>query len=136
VCYSRERDAWIPQNAREELDPCGAKRELDAIREREREYEARMQKHLLKSGFDEKEINAILAGKKIEKEKKEEKDYTIPTEDKPRHTFTRMARRHLSLETLRVYGIDYKIDTVSSTLSHMCTWDPEGSNVLANCTIQ
>ncbi|KAI1327568.1 hypothetical protein F5Y16DRAFT_399349 [Xylariaceae sp. FL0255] len=88
-------------------------KEKEEKEEREREYKHRMQEQLLKSGLGEHEINAILSGKKIEKQKEKEKEKAKLTiiEDKPRPTYTRMARRHLSLETLRVYDIDYTLDT-------------------------
>ena len=34
--------------------------------------------------------------------------------DPGRPVYTRMSRRYLSVETLRVHGIDYELDTVSS----------------------
>ncbi|KAI1336399.1 hypothetical protein F5Y15DRAFT_205864 [Xylariaceae sp. FL0016] len=103
-------------------------KEKEEKEKREAEYRHKMQEQLLKSGLDEKEITAILAGKKVKQEKeKEDKEraqhqyqvpYQVPYqgqqlqyyEDKPRPTYTRMARRHLSLETLRVYNIDYVVD--------------------------
>ncbi|KAI8629298.1 hypothetical protein F5Y19DRAFT_464798 [Xylariaceae sp. FL1651] len=89
-------------------------REKEEAEEREREYRHRMQETLIKSGLDEKEINAILEGKKVKKEKEKSKERPVyePVvyEDNPRPTYTRMARRHLSLETLRVYNIDYVVD--------------------------
>ncbi|TGJ78109.1 hypothetical protein E0Z10_g10649, partial [Xylaria hypoxylon] len=102
-----------------------ALREREENEERDRQYKQRLQEQLLKSGLDEEKINAILAGKKIEKPKpKEEKPQKHPYQQLPhqqlppivypepaqRPTYTRMARRHLSLETLRVYDIDFVLD--------------------------
>ncbi|KAF7514760.1 hypothetical protein G7054_g15026 [Neopestalotiopsis clavispora] len=83
-------------------------KEREEKEQRDKEYKQRLQEQLLKSGLDEKEINAIIAGKKVEKkeEKKKEKEDNRPT-------YTRMARRHLSIETLRVYNVDYQMDNVS-----------------------
>lgn len=78
-------------------------KEKEEAEAREKEYKRKMQEHLLKSGLDEKEINAILTGKKVAKEKEKEKADKRPT-------YTRMARRHLSLETLRTYEIDWQYD--------------------------
>ena len=116
-----------------------ALKEKEEAERRDREYKNKMQEQLLKSGLSGKEINAILAGKKIEKEeeKKKEKEeapqphqhythqqyprqypqqypqpYPVQHEHE-RPTYTKMARRHLSLETLRVYGMDYQMDHVS-----------------------
>lgn len=110
-------------------------REKQEAERREREYQSKLRDHLLESGLDEKEINAILAGKKIvrekeekkekkDKEKEKEKDHgskvretvtttTLTATQSPRPTYTRMARRHLSIETLRAYNIDYQLDVVS-----------------------
>ncbi|KAK8095427.1 uncharacterized protein PG998_002058 [Apiospora kogelbergensis] len=103
-------------------------REKEEAERRDREVKAKMQEQLLKSGLGEKEISAILAGKKIEKEKKgnekgkneEHQMQPYPHQPYPpqhqhqheheRPTYTKMARRHLSLETLRVYGMDYVLD--------------------------
>ncbi|KAI0012877.1 hypothetical protein F4779DRAFT_504900 [Xylariaceae sp. FL0662B] len=102
---ARERDYKdaVERYRREEAER-KLKQQQDA-EAREREYKAKMQEHLLKSGLGEKEINAIIKGKKIEKKEEEE-----AVEERPRPTYTRMARKHLSIETLRVYNIDYQID--------------------------
>ncbi|KAF2972358.1 hypothetical protein GQX73_g1352 [Xylaria multiplex] len=41
----------------------------------------------------------------------EKEDPRPPLDAESRPTYTRMSRRHLSLETLRVYNIDYSLDT-------------------------
>ncbi|PBP27032.1 hypothetical protein BUE80_DR002062 [Diplocarpon rosae] len=63
---------------------------------REAEYQARLQEDLRKSGMDERQIAAVL---------KKEKGL-----DPNRPTYTRMSRRHLSIETLNRYHIDYEYD--------------------------
>ena len=105
-------------------------REKAEAEKREKEYQNKMREQLLKSGLSEKEINAVLEGKRIskekeEKEKKEKKEkeketvvesHTQIVEYAPessRPTYTRMARRHLSIETLRQYTIAFQIDAVS-----------------------
>ncbi|KAI0124634.1 hypothetical protein BJ170DRAFT_466371 [Xylariales sp. AK1849] len=106
----REKEA---KEAVEKYKKDEAERELRKkaeAEERDREYKHKMQEHLLKSGLGEKEINAILAGKKVENEKEKEKGKK-EADDDARPTYTRMARRHLSLETLRVYDIHYQLDT-------------------------
>ncbi|KAI0478667.1 hypothetical protein GGR56DRAFT_332495 [Xylariaceae sp. FL0804] len=108
-------------------------KEKEEAEERERVLRAGMQERLLKSGLGEREINAILEGKKVNlKEKEKEKEVVKIIEDHHHHldllrasavpapqaflppagrpTYTRMARRHLSLETLREYQIDYVLD--------------------------
>jgi len=75
----------------------------------EKEFQRRLQEQLIASGVDEKDIAAIIKKEKIKKEKEKEKEKELG-----RPTYTRMARRHLSIETLRVYGIDFDYDTVST----------------------
>lgn len=67
----------------------------------EREYKRRLQEDLINAGLDEKQIAAIM--------KKER----VPEAAGSRPTYTRMARRHLSIETLRTFRIDYDPDPVS-----------------------
>ncbi|CAK7563985.1 MAG: hypothetical protein SEPTF4163_001868 [Sporothrix epigloea] len=92
--------------------------------EADREYKRRLQEDLLRSGVDEKDIQAILDKKSIKPEKKEEKksqpDISIDIGNNvgvgtslvaaQRPTYTRMARRHLSIETLNYYHVDYDYD--------------------------
>lgn len=91
--------------------------------ENEREYKRRLQEDLLRSGVDEKDIKAILDKKSVKPEKKEDKkpqrtDINIeiggPAPVPQRPTYTRMARRHLSIETLNYYHVDFDYDQVGS----------------------
>jgi hypothetical protein len=66
--------------------------------EREKEYQARLEEDLRKSGMDERQISVVL-----------KKDKGV---DPNRPTYTRMSRRHLSIETLNKYRIDYEFDQV------------------------
>lgn len=70
--------------------------------ERETEYKKRLEEDLRKSGMDDRQIAIVL--------KKEKADSADPN----RPTYTRMARRYLSIETLRELRIDYTLDTVRS----------------------
>ncbi|KHN98600.1 uncharacterized protein MAM_03724 [Metarhizium album ARSEF 1941] len=82
--------------------------------EEEREYRRRMQEDLLKSGLDEKAISAILGKRKIP-------DALQPGQ-RPMHT--RMARRHLSIETLRTFCVEFDIDSDPEYLL-IKRWVPE-----------
>lgn len=109
-------------------------------RERERadrEYRQRMQEHLLASGVPEDQIQAILEKKRIsanngsaspapQQQQFPQQQLMQPMQpmqpppvgaemmaQNNKATYTRMARRHLSLETLRVKGIEYDLDVVS-----------------------
>ncbi|KAG0645636.1 hypothetical protein D0Z07_8474 [Hyphodiscus hymeniophilus] len=64
--------------------------------EKEKEYTLRLEEDLRKSGMDEREINLVT--------KKE------AATDAKRPTYTRIARRHLSIETLNWHRIDYELD--------------------------
>lgn len=66
--------------------------------EREKEYARRLEEDLRKSGIDERQIALIT-------KKKEPIDPSRPT-------YTRMSRKHLSIETLRAHRIDYEFDQV------------------------
>lgn len=78
--------------------------------ERDREYKHRLQEDLIKSGLDEKAIQAILNKEKLP-EKKPGGGGSNNSGTRP--TYTRMARRYISIETLRTYQIEYDIDVVS-----------------------
>jgi flagellar biosynthesis GTPase FlhF len=71
----------------------------------EKEYKRRMQEDLINSGLDERQIAAII---------KKEKVPELP-DGAARPTYTRMARRHLSIETLRSFRIEYDFDPVSGS---------------------
>lgn len=73
--------------------------------EREKEYQRRLQEDLLRSGVDEKAITAIMKKEKVPEAEEQMKALVRPT-------YMRMARKHLSIETLRVYHIDWDYDTV------------------------
>jgi len=64
--------------------------------EREKEYKKRLEEDLRNSHLDERQIAAIL-----------KKDKEV---DPNRPTYTRMARRYLSIETLNAFRIDYTLD--------------------------
>ncbi|KAF4510479.1 hypothetical protein G6O67_002360 [Ophiocordyceps sinensis] len=70
--------------------------------EYEKEYKRRLQEDLIKSGLDERAISAIVNKQKVPE--------TCP-EPAARPTYTRMARRHLSVETLRTFRVEYDIDS-------------------------
>lgn len=55
--------------------------------------------------MNEKEIDAFI---------KNEKKEVAPAPAPERPTYTKMSRKHLSIETLRAYNIDYVFDEVRS----------------------
>jgi len=78
--------------------------------EREKEYKLRLEEDLRKSGMDENQIARVL-----------KKDQAV---DPARPTYTRMSRRHLSIETLNRYRIDYEFD-VDPDYVLIKRWVPE-----------
>jgi hypothetical protein len=96
----KEAAAAVEKYKKEEAD----RREKEAKRkiEDEKEYKRRLQEDLLKSGLDEKYINAILNKEKVAAR-------PPPGE---RATHMRMPRKHLSIETLRTFRIEYELDAV------------------------
>lgn len=67
--------------------------------EREKEYKKRLEEDLRKAGLDEGRIAVVLKKDKM-------------NEPGGRPTYTRMSRRHLSIETLNKFKIDYELDQV------------------------
>jgi hypothetical protein len=69
---------------------------------RDMEYKKRLEEDLRKSGMDERQISVVLKkGVKI---------------DPNKPTYTRMSRKHLSLETLKTFKINYEFDQVRPIL--------------------
>jgi hypothetical protein len=75
-----------------------AAKEKKEKEEMDKEYERRLEEDLRKGGLDERQIAVIT-----------KKEKAI---DPNRPTYTRMSRRHLSIETLNKYRIDYTFDQV------------------------
>lgn len=73
----------------------------------EKEYQRRLKDHLFQSGLDEEHVEAIMKNKKIP-EPKEEPQQQLQLQQQPR--YTRLARKHLSLETLRVFDVAFTVD--------------------------
>lgn len=67
---------------------------------REKEYQRRLQEQLVQSGLNGDQVEAILKNEKIPE----------PKSDKPKPQYTRLLRKHLSLETLRTFEIEYAVD--------------------------
>jgi hypothetical protein len=82
--------------------------------QREKEYKERLEAQLVKSGLPEDQIKALLEGKKVTKEEKDKQKQ----DQLARPTYTRMARRYLSIETLNVFRIDFTLDQVGSRPPH------------------
>jgi hypothetical protein len=97
----KESDAAIEKYKREQAEK--EAKEKKEKEEREKEYQHRLEDDLRKSGMDERQIAVVL-----------KKDKGV---DPSRPTYTRMSRRHLSIETLNRYRIDYEFDQVRSTPS-------------------
>lgn len=92
----KESDAAIEKYKIEEAEK--AAKEKKEKEEREKEYQRRFEEDLRKNGMDERQISIML-----------KKDMGV---DPNRPTYTRMSRRHLSIETLNRYRIDYEFDQV------------------------
>ncbi|KAH7380858.1 hypothetical protein BKA64DRAFT_222668 [Cadophora sp. MPI-SDFR-AT-0126] len=92
----KEAEAAIEKYKIEEAEKAAKAKKEKA--EREEEYQKRLQEDLRKSGMDERQIAVVL-----------KKDKGV---DPNRPTYTRMSRRHLSIETLNRYRIDYEFDQV------------------------
>jgi len=84
--------------------------------EREKEYKLRLEEDLRKSGMDEDQIAVVL--------KKEGAKKPQQALEPARPTYTRMSRRHLSIETLNVHRIEYEFD-VDPDYVLIKRWVPE-----------
>ncbi|WYZ43004.1 hypothetical protein EsH8_VI_000703 [Colletotrichum jinshuiense] len=105
----KEFQRRLQEERQKELDRLA--KEKKEKEEREKEYQRRLQEDLIKSGLDEKAIAAILKKEKIPEPPKPK---PIPTENTlvagHRPTYTRMSRKHLSVETLRTYHVEWELD--------------------------
>ncbi|KAJ3499311.1 hypothetical protein NLG97_g435 [Lecanicillium saksenae] len=96
----KEVKAAVEKYKKEEAER--REREEREKKEAEKEYQRRLQEQLLASGLDEEAINAILKKQKVPESRNERNE---------RATFTRMPRKHLSIETLRHFKVEYDLDT-------------------------
>lgn len=105
----REKEAKLAVERYKQKETERLAQEAKEREEAEKEYKRRLQEDLVNSGIDEKAIAAIM---------KKEKVPEIEPEPQPvaRPTYTRMARKHLSIETLRTFSIEWDYDNVSSTI--------------------
>ncbi len=92
----KESEKAIAKYKAEEAEK--AAKEKKEKEEREKEYQHRLEDDLRKSGMSEQQISVVL-----------KKDKGV---DPNRPTYTRMSRKHLSIETLNRYRIDYEWDQV------------------------
>jgi hypothetical protein len=75
---------------------------------REAELQRLLKERLIASGLNEEQVKSIMRKEKIKKEKEAEHD-----DDNPQPTYTRMSLRHLAIETLLFYKLDFEMDPVS-----------------------
>ena len=100
----KEAKAAVEKYKKEEAER--REREEKEKKAADKEYQRRLQEQLLSSGLDEEAINAILKKQKVPEARNE------------RATYTRMPRKHLSIETLRTFKVEYDLDSAVSTLPY------------------
>ncbi|OAA79917.1 hypothetical protein LEL_03403 [Akanthomyces lecanii RCEF 1005] len=93
----KEAKAAVEKYKKEEAER--REREEREKKAADKEYQRRLQEQLLSSGLDEEAINAILKKQKVPEARNE------------RATYTRMPRKHLSIETLRTFKVEYDLDS-------------------------
>jgi hypothetical protein len=86
-------------------------KEKQAKEAQEKEFQRLLQERLIKSGLDEKAIEAIMKEKKVKQEKQEKQEDDDRQITRP--TYTRMSLRHLDIQTLLYHKIDFEHDAVS-----------------------
>jgi hypothetical protein len=129
----KEREKAAEEERREREAAEAVKRYKQAEQERitkeakekernEKEYKRRLQEDLINSGLDEKAIAAIINKEKLPKEPSPPPPpaplplphHHLPQQQQMvpagRPTYTRMARKHLSIETLREYRVEFDFD--------------------------
>lgn len=82
----------------------------------EKEYQRRLQEDLIRAGVDEKDIEAIIKKEKIKRaddERRREDDKNNHGGQLGRPIYTRMSLKHLDIETLYYFKIDWEYDPVS-----------------------
>ncbi|KAL1840743.1 hypothetical protein VTJ49DRAFT_183 [Mycothermus thermophilus] len=89
--------------------------------EREKEIQRVLQERLIASGLDEKAIEAIMKKEKIKPEKEEPN----PDTTLARATYTRMSLRHVEIETLLDFKIDFERDPNDPSYVLIKRWVPE-----------
>lgn len=113
----REKEAKlaVEKYKRDEADRI--QREREAKEKQEAEYKKRLRDDLVKSGLDQKSIDAIMKGQRMPETKPPPPPQQQGQQGQvaaARPTYTRMRRTHLSIETLRTFRVDYDLDQVSS----------------------
>ncbi|CAD6447628.1 7d8af07a-a5ec-43d5-8171-8b239201bf8c [Sclerotinia trifoliorum] len=133
----KEKEEIIEKFKKQEADRLA--RERHEREEREREYQRRLHEDLHKAGLNEQQIVAVKEGKALPPPVVQMPARPPPTPSPvqhahpqyqiqpagPRPTYTRMSRKHLSLETLRVYGISYEFDREDPEYLLIKRWVPE-----------
>ncbi|KAK1500209.1 hypothetical protein CTAM01_06808 [Colletotrichum tamarilloi] len=119
----KEFQQRLKEERQKELDKLA--REKKEKEEREKEYQRRLQEDLRKSGLDDKAIAAILKKEKIPeppRQRPAQHENALVAGNRP--TYTRMARKHLSIETLRTYQVEWEMD-VDPDYVLIRRWVPE-----------
>jgi hypothetical protein len=121
--YRAEEAEKAAKKKKEEMDVINNYKRMEADRqarekkekdEREAEYHRRLEEDLRKSGLDERQI-AVVTKKPI----------PAGAIEAARPTYTRMSRRHLSVETLKEFRIDFEYDQMDPDYVLIKRWVPE-----------
>jgi len=104
----KEAEAAVERYKQEETER--RMKEAKEREEAEKEYQRRLQEDLVNSGVDEKAIAAIMKKEKVPEAEAEAIAQAQANQALGRPTYTRMARKHLSIETLRTYAIEWDYD--------------------------
>lgn len=97
----------------------------DKIRQ-EKEYQRRLQDHLIQSGLNDQQITAILKKEKVpDSRPRRRSEHRVEEPEPNRATYTRMARKHLSLETLRTFEVEYSVDDSDANYVLIKRWVPK-----------
>jgi hypothetical protein len=111
----KERQAAIAEYKAKEAERI--QKEKEEKERADKEYQRRLQEDLIRAGVDEKDIEAIIRKEKIKRDadnkKKDDERKHEQQQQVARPTYTRMSLKHLDIETLYYYKIDWEYDPVS-----------------------
>lgn len=133
IAAIKTKNAMIA-SSRLESEKDNVEREVTGKQEagdRENYYQNELREYLPNARLDERDIDTIITEKKIRKNTERQEKRKGKEEETKRPTYTRMARKHLSLETLRAFRLDFQLDEVSyDAYSYYCPISPFSTSII------
>ena len=112
----RKKEAELAVERYKQKEAERIKKEREERELADKEYQRRLQEQLVASGVDEKDIAAIMKKEKVRAAEAEAQNQQTLS----RPMYTRMPRKHLSIETLRQFHIEWDWDQVRPCQHVVC----------------